>query len=473
MAKLLSGVAQRAEGFTVLFVQRGRVVQINGRGAEPFADVVDFLAKALVCGGSGQRLQLLGVVRDVVNFNFAGVGRPDDFFVTANAADLQRHALARIGIPEPRNPAGRLPFFSGKGDEENGIGWCGHLAWLVSIWWIRKDGGQTLAGERSRGLYFQEVQNRGKDIQGRYRRANHTAGRHGRRITHHEGHVGHWFVELSSVADVTVLAETFAVIGDDRDDGRVLQPQRVQRVQQLADVVVGIGNFAVVAVDSVRDFLAVLRGLVRGRRIGGEAREILVQYVGSMRIEIVHPQEEGTVAMLRHPRDGLGVHVLGRAIRIEHLVPAVEVLVVQLEARSETGEARFQRPRADECSRLISTRAQVLCEGNQPRVIVFGLSVYLGAVLLRGMAGEQTYVRGAGHGDHRVSAGETRSLVSKLVEARGGQQVIAVAGKMIRAKGVDGNQYDVGRVRSGTRRGVQSCGAKRDRQKGANDPLPG
>ena len=186
-------------------------------------------------------------------------------------------------------------------------------------------------------------------------------------------------VQARVMIEIVVLAERFAVIGNDRDEG-VLQPVvRLQLREQLPQQFVLVSNagavheFGPVAIRHAGEKLACVTEAIEGQRRGLDAprrdldahalgvllEEGLRHVIRRVRVEQVHPQEQGTRTFARermqpelHGGDGLRA-VLGG------------ILLAEPEAIEALTQARFLRRQVrdtDRRGRLPAGRAEFFGE---------------------------------------------------------------------------------------------------------------
>ena len=184
-------------------------------------------------------------------------------------------------------------------------------------------------GERSAG----QRRNRRREIDRAHRRADH-ARRERRRGNDHR-HVQRRFVKQQAVRQLAVLAERFAVIADERDDGVAA----IDRGEQPGHLRIDVRDFAVV------------RLRIRRRR-----------RVRRMRIVEMHPREEWPRFRLPQPRQRAVDHVGAAAFGVEGAAAvghvAHDLVVVALEAAIES-EAMIEDERGDEGACPVVVRREV------------------------------------------------------------------------------------------------------------------
>ncbi len=130
-----------------------------------------------------------------------------------------------------------------------------------------------------------------KDVGGAHLGINHGAAMSGsrrfQRRFQNERNVQRRVVKKQAVSIFSVLAQAFAVIAGDDDDGVVVDAGFLQKCNPVGDRGIGVGNFAVVQMVFV--FL----------------RERRRRLVGIVRIEQVHPHEVRSGAVLVEPAFGV------------------------------------------------------------------------------------------------------------------------------------------------------------------------
>ena len=245
-----------------------------------------------------------------------------------------------------------------------------------------------------------------------------------------QGNVQRGLVEQHGVRDFSVLAERLPVIGKDGHHRVLLVARGAQPVEHAAELRIGVGDLAV----------------VRPAGEGGPVR--LGRVVRGMRVVEVHPDEERPVRGRRgQPPEG-GVHDVARGtLRPRARDGAVlEVLAERVEALPEP-EGGGHGVGAHEGRRAVTPPLQHRGQRLMLRVERED-DVVADAVDGRVEAGEDRRVGGAGQRDRALSVREAGAAGGQPVQARRAGRGVAVRAHVVRAKGVDGDEEEVGARRA-------------------------
>jgi hypothetical protein len=225
------------------------------------------------------------------------------------------------------------------------------------------------------------------------------------RPAHQQRHARHLAVERPPVLEPTVLAELLAVVGDEHDQRRPVEPEDSEAGQELAEALVEHGHVAVVEPGERRDDLG--RGqlgpceepperhvgvdLRRGLRRDEACRHLGRRPVGRVRVARVEVEEEGAAPMRVEPREGHGVELRRRGVHGVALVALGEVLVgaetaVEAEAGGDVQVGDDGAGRVTRGVQRLGERRHVRAERAHERG---------GAVLVRPATGQDARRRGA------------------------------------------------------------------------------
>jgi len=279
------------------------------------------------------------------------------------------------------------------------------------------------------------------------------------------GDVDKLFVERVSMESGAVVPKLFAVVGDDHCESVVHHAEVGQFIEQLAHVVVGVADFAVVEgadVVLVAGGKRVVFALVHARAVCF-ARVVGVEHaiVGRRRdvvgvgVEVEHEEEEGlgAVTLLLGPSeggavdDGVGDGAVGAATCVE-VVEQVELerqehseVVVEVEPGPEP-ELGVRHGIGGESDGLVPGFAELAGEGGD--AVDEGVSAAHCTVQRRLYGGEHGH--DAGHGPARSGGHlvEPCAFRSQAIECGRGVALVAVAAHVIGPERVDHDEDDVG-----------------------------
>ena len=148
------------------------------------------------------------------------------------------------------------------------------------------------------------------------------------------------------MSQVTVVAQPFTVIRGHHHGRLIQQTQAAQPLYQSLDLVINVGHLTTVGADHVGQVLP--RGDLFGQALVPDVDRIVNwttvlrrRLVGIMRIEVMHPDEEGVGSMLLDPSESCVGGAPAPRVKIHHLTPpppgvGLRVEVVGLESAVET-----------------------------------------------------------------------------------------------------------------------------------------
>jgi len=294
-------------------------------------------------------------------------------------------------------------------------------------------------------LHVQVIEDRRWNVDEGDRRLDDPAGGDAR-SGEDQGNADELLVDRRRVIAVPVLEELVPVVGQEDDERVLCQPELVQVREELAELVVGMGDLAVVLGDHVPQVLVAQRPVLLGADLAdGEVslvaalEHLLELLVGGnvrpVRVVEVHEQEEGHVLVVRGEP-------------LEELVDvALEVLPVPVlrEALSKS-ELPGDEPASREGLGLVARVAQQLGDRvllGREEMHLLAAMVPEGAELGRVEAREQGSVhrRRPGRGAHGV--GEPGSIPRQRVDLGACPAKIAIGAQVIRAQGVHADEDDV------------------------------
>src|SRR5690554_2427705 len=130
------------------------------------------------------------------------------------------------------------------------------------------------------------------------------------RALHEERDADLLIIERLAVPIAAVLHELLAVIGGDDNRHLVVEAALFERLDELTEMPIPVGDLAVVELSKARGLLGGRRR-VRRARISRTAVRMLK--IGIVRIHIGEEEEEGSVLLLQlvEMGDGDGVHIFG------------------------------------------------------------------------------------------------------------------------------------------------------------------
>ncbi len=229
---------------------------------------------------------------------------------------------------------------------------------------------------------------------------------------------------------LSVLAEPFAVIASDNDDGIVVDAGFFQKCNPVGDRGIGIGDFAVIQVTLV---------FFRERRR---------RFVRIVRIIQVHPHEVRSGAVFLKPtfgvRDDFHAAALDAAPALFSFSLGGKV-IVEIEAAIEPGSKRaaVKNHCSDESCGLVAAFLQQFRRGDMLRR---KRNAKIGdAVHARQEAGQDRNVRSVCDRAMRKCLREADTIGGERVQSRSLDLLVPVAANMIGAKGIDSDEVHVGR----------------------------
>ncbi len=306
--------------------------------------------------------------------------------------------------------------------------------------------GQAPARERALGRGQPgELEHGREEIDEPYRALEAASLRNPRRA-HQERHVQRRLIGEEAVQALLVLAEPFAVVGEDDERRVVAEPERAERVLEAAEELVGPRHLAVVGTPCVAG------GVGLGR------------LVGIVRLVEVKPEEDSLARLAVEPRDGLrdrglaplldGVQELRVAAR------ALEAIGVDVEAAVEAG-LRVEHDRRDEGAGREPACAEQLGQERHLRH-ERGRDVVADPVLRRQQAGEDRDVGRTRERHVGRSLDGERPRGRDAVEPGGRHVARPVTAEPVGAQRVDRHDHD---MTGDARRGGRALARDEDRQR--------
>ncbi len=226
------------------------------------------------------------------------------------------------------------------------------------------------------------------------------------------------------MAGLHLFPKAFAVIAGHNDEGFVQEPLRLERLEDGADIVVHIGD------------LAVVRTAGRSFPIGGR------RVVGQVRVIVMDPGKEPVLSVLIQPAGEPGESIFGSPLGVGAFQGRLrlEGVVVDVEAPADA-EARIDRKRGDEGGRGEAVTLQDLGQRFPLRHEVVAIVTH--SVRRRIEAGHDRAVRRQGQRGRRIDAGETDALAGQTVQVGGQGLFEAVAAEVIGPGRIEGDEKEV------------------------------
>ena len=315
---------------------------------------------------------------------------------------------------------------------------------------------ETLPLPDFRRLVAQHIGHERRDVHEAYHFV--PPARRSSRAVDDEGDVQHLLEIGVPVARSAVFPKLLAVIGGDEDQGVLPPPGLGQAIEEDAHPVIHVVKRLVVdrdhalpvgLVESGQEFgvLEVLEAPGQGdsrcyfaRVVRAEASQMALGGIVAVYVVGMEEHEERVVALLPYPGQAFG----------HALLDVLEALTIGLEALGEA-ELAGHHARFEEAGRGEPPVAQKLGQGDH-RVVDTTGSVERAEVHHRRVErGEEGGVGGRGPGRLAPAPGEDHALIREAIEVGGGDPVVAVAPKVIRAQGVDGHEDHVAGAFGGLR----------------------